>query len=253
MANIPAKVKERFIKTVKKYQKILITSNNRDINEADTVTIINEMLYEIFGYDKFEEITKEFTIKNTYCDLAIKIKNDVKFLIEVKAIGIKLNDNHIKQATNYGANQGLEWIVLTNGIEWIIYKMSYGKRIAHNQICSYNFLDINPRNESDQEKLFILCKEGLKKDAIEEFHAYKQIVNKFYISAIIQGTEVLDKIRKELKKTSDGIKLDMKEVEIILKNEVLKRDVIDSDEAQDAIELYKKNLKRMQKNKNYAN
>lgn len=249
MPNIPAKVKDRFAKTVKKYQKLLITSKNKDINEADTVTIINEMLYEIFGYDKFEEITREFAIKNTYCDLAIKIQNDVKFLIEVKAIGIKLNDKHIKQATNYGANQGIEWIILTNGIEWIVYKMSYGKKIAHNQICYFDFLEINPRNESDQERLFILCKEGISKDAIQEFHAYKQIVNKFYISAIIQSDDIMDRIRKELKKTSDGIKLDMKEIENIMKQEVLKRDIIDSDEASEAIELYKKNLKKNQKKK----
>ena len=247
MANIPKKVTERFSKTVKKYQKILITAKNKDINEADTVSIISNILHDVFGYDQYEEITREFAIKGTYCDLAIKVEGDVKFLIEVKAIGINLNEKHIRQATHYGADKGIEWIVLTNGIDWIIYKMSYGNKIAHTQICRFDFTELNLRDQQHQDHLFILCKEGLKRAAIEEFHAYKKIVNRFYISAILMGDSVTDLIRKELKKSSSGIKFDDKEIESILKNEVLKREVVDSDYAQEAIDQYKTVLKQIKR------
>jgi len=247
MASIPKRVTERLNQTVKKYQKILITAKNKDINEADTVSIISNILHDVFGYDQYEEVTREFAIKNTFCDLAIKVDGDVKFLIEVKAIGIKLNDNHIKQATNYGANQGIDWIVLTNGVEWIIYKMSYGKKIAHTQICKFDFTELNPRKEQDQDYLFILCKEGLNKDAIEDFHAYKKVVNRFFIGAILMSDSGIDLIRKELKKSSSGIKFDDKEIESILKNDVLKREVVDSENALEAIEDYKTVLKQIKR------
>lgn len=247
MANIPKKVTDRFNVMVKKYQRLLQNAKDKDINEADTVTIIANILHEVFGYDQYEEITKEFAIKNTYCDLAIKIDKEVKFLIEAKAIGTKLSENHINQATNYGANKGIEWVILTNGIHWIVYKMTYNKRIVHNQICDIDFLELNPKKASVQEQLFILCKEGLSKDAIEEFHAYKRVVNKFYISAIILSDAVQDVIKRELKKSSPGLKLDDQEVDTIMKYEVLKRDGVDSEEALDAIEQYRALTKKAAK------
>ena len=248
MASIPPKVSDRLSAMIKKYQPILINAKNQDKNEADTVTIITHLLSDIFGYDQFTDITKEFAIKNTFCDLAIKIDGTVKFLIEAKAIGIKLNDNHIAQATTYGAKEGIDWVVLTNGINWIIYKMNYGSKIVHKQISSFDFLELKPKSTTDHEQLFILCKEGLKKDAIEEFHAYKQIVNPFFIGSIIMGEAVVETIKRELRKSSAGLKIiDDKEIECILKNEVLKREIVDSDYAKDASEQYKLVLKKAKK------
>lgn len=78
MATIPKKVLSRFQTSTKKFQKILQMASNRDVNEADTVKIVSDMLAEVFGYDEYAEITREYAIKNTYCDLAVKIGSDVK-------------------------------------------------------------------------------------------------------------------------------------------------------------------------------
>lgn len=79
---------------------------------------------EVFGYDKYAEITSEYTIKGTYCDLAIKLEGKLQMLVEVKAIGLDLKDAHLKQAVDYAANQGVEWVILTNGAVWL---QRYGK------------------------------------------------------------------------------------------------------------------------------
>jgi len=117
MAKIPKRVSERFVKSVAKFQKVLQVAKDRDVNESDTVSILTDVFSEVFGYDKYLEITREFAIRSTYCDLALKIDEKVQYLIEVKAIGIQLNESHMKQAIDYGANHGIEWIILTNGIE----------------------------------------------------------------------------------------------------------------------------------------
>ena len=62
------------------------------MNESDTVVIVMDMLQEIFGYDKYSDITSEHAIKGTFCDLAIKLEGAVQLLIEVKAIGLELKD-----------------------------------------------------------------------------------------------------------------------------------------------------------------
>lgn len=60
----------------------------------------------------------------TFVDLAVELDGDLRFLIEVKAIGVPLKDNHhVKQAVDYGADKGVEWVVLTNGATWRVYKI----------------------------------------------------------------------------------------------------------------------------------
>ncbi len=44
MINIPVKVKDRLTTGVKKFQPILTKARDRDINESDTVVIINDVL-----------------------------------------------------------------------------------------------------------------------------------------------------------------------------------------------------------------
>ena len=55
------------------------------------MVIITDLLQDIFGYDKYSEITSEHMIKGTFCDLAVKLQSELALLIEVKAIGLELN------------------------------------------------------------------------------------------------------------------------------------------------------------------
>ncbi|MDI6632248.1 MAG: type I restriction enzyme HsdR N-terminal domain-containing protein [Thermoanaerobacteraceae bacterium] len=115
---LPKKIEDRLKRGIKRYQPILSSAKSRDVNESDTVTIIKDILSDVFGYDKYSEITSEYSIRGTYCDLAIKIDNELRMLIEAKAIGSELKDGFVKQAVDYAANQGIEWVVLTNGDIW---------------------------------------------------------------------------------------------------------------------------------------
>jgi hypothetical protein len=112
MASAPKKVTERLIAGIKRYQPILASAKARDVGESDTVTIVKDMLADVFGYDKYTETTSEYAIRATYCDLVIKIDAALQTLIEVKAVGLDLKDLHVKQAVDYAANQGVEWVLL---------------------------------------------------------------------------------------------------------------------------------------------
>jgi len=57
--------------------------------------IVTDMLAEIYGYDKYSEVTRELAIRGTYCDLATRIDGKFQMLIE--------------------ANQGVECVALSNG------------------------------------------------------------------------------------------------------------------------------------------
>ena len=149
MATIPKKVSERLVAGIKRFQPILADAKSRDVGEADTVTIVKDMLESIFGYCKYTEVTSEHAIRGTYCDLAIKMNGSLQTLMEVKAIGLALKDAHIKQAIDYAANQGVDWVALTNGLHWQVYKVHFTKPIDHELVVNIDFSELSPKKEAD--------------------------------------------------------------------------------------------------------
>jgi len=118
MATVPSRAAERIASNLKKFQPIVQSAKQRDVNESDTVIIVTDMLSELFGYEKYGDITSEIAVRGTYCDLATKLDGHVQCLIEVKAAGTELKESHTKQAVDYAANQGVDWVVLTNAVQW---------------------------------------------------------------------------------------------------------------------------------------
>lgn len=244
MPYVPKKVVTRFGASVPKFQKVLAVAKDRDVNESDTVEILTDILEAVFGYDKYLELTSEYCIRGRYCDIAVKIDDKVQYLIEAKAVGIELKENHIRQAVDYAANHGVQWVILTNGIEWRLYRLRFEKPIDYDLVHSFDFLSLNPKKQQDQEQLFLLSREGLEKDAREEFYEKVQVVNRFVIGRLMLAEPVLKLIKRELRKASEGVKVDLQEVEQIIRSEVLRRNLVEGDEAEEAQKvvsrLYKK-------------
>jgi hypothetical protein len=231
---IPKRVGDRLARSIGKFQQVLKTARDRDVNESDTVSIIKDMLTEVFGYDKYLDITSEFAIRGTYCDLAIKIDSKVEYLIETKAIGLELKESHLRQVIEYGANTGAQWVILSNGLVWQVYKIRFEKPIDRDLVCEFSFDELDSKNEEHLEKLFIICKEGLAKAAREEFHEKVLTVNRFLLGALVLGDEVVTIIRRELRKLSAGVFVTSEEILKVLSNEVLKREVLEGEEAEKA-------------------
>ncbi len=231
---IPKKVHERLVAGLKRYQPILAAAKARDVGEADTVTIIKDMLADVFGYDKYSEVTSEFAIRGTYCDLAIKMDGQLETLIEVKAIGLELKDHHVKQAIDYAANQGVDWVLLTNGVCWRIYHLIFAKPIDQELVVDIDFGLLNSRSDSDLELLYLWCKEGWQRSVLGEYHTQKQALSRFFVGAMLQTDPVLDVIRRELRRVSPDVRIDVDQLRAVLTSEVIKREVLEGDKAEEA-------------------
>lgn len=246
MVKIPAKTKERLLAGVKRFQPIVKAARDKDINESDTVAIITDILSEVFGYDKYTEITSEYAIKKTFCDLAIKLNDQPKLLIEAKAAGLELKDQHIKQAVDYGANAGIEWVVLTNGVSWKVYSIVFGKPISAELVYDFDFTTLNPKKQNELEMLYYLARESMTKGnrtSLDEYHAQQQLVNKVTIAQILVADPVLDTVRKTLRKMSPDLKVSNEEIHQIISDEIIKRDVMDDERTADARKKVAKALK----------
>lgn len=234
MPNVPARVYERLQSNLKRFQPVLSAAKVRDAGEADTSTIVKDLLSEVFGYDKYAEITSEYMIKSTYCDLAIKSEGKLQILIEVKAIGLELKDGHIKQAVDYAANQGVEWVFLTNGTTWRIYRVIFAQPISNDLVYECDLLSINSKNRTQVEHLFLFAKEGQSKSVLDEFHAQREATNRYVLGALVLSDPVVDVIRRELRRAFPEVKIAPEELKTALVQDVLKREVTEGDKADDA-------------------
>jgi predicted type IV restriction endonuclease len=227
---IPSRVADRLSTGLKRYQPILASAKSRDVNESDTSMIATDILAEVFGYDKYSEVTRELCIRGTFCDLATRIDGKFQLLIEVKAIGLDLKDAHVKQAVDYAANQGIEWVALTNGHIWRVYRVIFAKPIDAEMVLDIDLLALSHKNAGNIESLFLLTRESMVKSGLDAYHDQVQATNRFYLAAIVLSDAVLETVRRELRRLSD-VKLEVEELRTALKSEVIKREVIEGEKA----------------------
>jgi Type I restriction enzyme R protein N terminus (HSDR_N) len=234
VATVPKKVTERLIAGLKQFQPVLAAAKARDVNEADTVTIVKDMLAGVFGYDKYTEVTSEYAIRGNYCDLATKLDGAVATLIEVKAIGLELKDHHVKQAVDYATNQGVDWVLLTNGVAWKVYRIQFTKPIDFELVVELDFSALSHRSTRDLDMLYLWCKEGWVKSALGEYHIQKQALSRYFLGAVVLTDTVLEVIRRELRRLSPDVRIDIQQIREALVNEVVKREVLEGDRADHA-------------------
>jgi hypothetical protein len=249
MSTVPTRAAERIASNLKRFQPIVQSAKQRDVNESDTVIIVTDMLSELFGYEKYGDITSEISVRGTYCDLATKLDGHVQCLIEVKAAGMELKEGHTKQAVDYAANQGVDWVVLTNASQWKVYNVTFTKPVGQDLVLDLDILSLNAKHSDCIQSLFLLAKEGFIKSALGEFSAQRQALNRFYIAATLLTDHVLDVLRRELRHISPDVKIDTEQIKAVLTQEVLKRDVIEGEKADEARKKVNRSINRILKAK----
>lgn len=253
MFKIPKKVIERITDSLKKYQPVIQSGVTRDVNETDTVTIVKDFFADCFGYDKYSELTSEFAIRGTFCDLAVRIDGEVKLLIEVKAPGVDLKDQQIKQAVDYASNSGIEWVILTNSVEWKLFKLEFKQPIESHLVTEFNILDLNPKKAETAQTLYIFSKEGMTKSVLEDFYGHHKATSRYLLGAMVLSEPVLNTIKRELKRVNKDVKVENDELKTLLISEVLKRDIVESNELKDAQKAVKKSLNKPIRSKRKKN
>jgi len=247
MVSIPKKVEIRFSDGLKRFQPILSSAKARDVNEGDTVVIVTDLLADLFGYDKYAEITREYAIRGTYCDLALKLDDRPHLLLEVKAIGLDLKELHSKQAIDYAANLGVEWVALTNGAQWKVYRVVFAKPIDQELVIDFDLLTLNPRTPSALDLLFPLAREGMVKSALQDYHAQRQAMSRFSLAALLLSEPMLKIIRRELRRLSPEASIEIDGLQTVLSEEVLKREVVEGEKADEARKKIQRILRRQQR------
>ncbi len=204
-------------------------ARERGANESDTVMFLVKFLEEILGYDSLKgEISKELSIKDRYCDVALKVDGTVRVLVECKAASIRATaEKHIEQAENYASRAGIRWVLLTNGIEWKLFHLTFGEAegIAHESAFEVNFLEeLDSAPDSLWAKLSLLSRESVQADGLEQFWSQKKALSPAAIVRVLFSQDVLTVIRRELNRNAPA-RLDIEDVFAAVR-EVLSKEAI---------------------------
>lgn len=237
MQKISAQVEARLSAGIEKFQPILRRAQLAGRNESDTVMIITDILCEVFGYDKYENVTSELCIKQQFCDLAVRLNGKVRLLLECKAVSVALRDVHISQATGYAASAGIDWVVLTNGITWRIYQVLFGKPVETVLVCEFNFCDLNVNQAEDYAPLYALSVEAFQEEgnaALSQLYAQRRVLNRYVVGQVLLNDWMIGTIRRSLERHYPGVKMDDSDVRRILREEVFRREIVEGLQAEDA-------------------
>jgi hypothetical protein len=242
------KVSKRFVDRAKpalrRFQKVLESARRRDVNESDTSVIVSDMLTEVLGYDKYQEVTTELSVRSTFCDLAIKIGGRLQYLIEVKSIGTELKENHLRQAIEYGSREGIEWVLLTNGHLWQAHRIRFEQPIDHDLVFEIDLLSDEATTADLLEKLYLVSREAGSVSVIDLYWQSKEATSRYVLAHVVLSEGVLHAIRRQVRSLFKETKVTTDELAVLLQSEVLKRELLEGDKAEAAAKTVKRAVRR---------
>lgn len=212
--------RDRMKGAIKKFSKPLADLAARDANEGDTRLLVTDFLCEGFGFDKYSELTTEYRVKGEFADFGIRLDKDLIAFLEVKRVNTKLAAKHLRQVESYAVNEGVEWVILTNGAVWQVYHITGGLPIVVDLALEVDLLsDSSGAQKANQ--LYYLTRESLKRRQIDNLWRAKSATSPASLARILRSPSVVDAIRRELRRSS-GQQLTSDEVVHLLTETVLK-------------------------------
>jgi hypothetical protein len=230
----------KFTQSIKEYKKKFLDKPLGELDESGTRLLINHFLTDMLSYETLSEVKTEYMIKGTYADYVIQIGGKRHFLVEVKALSLNLSSNHLRQSINYGANEGIDFVLLTNGRVFELYKVLFEKPISHELIFSLNLSELS-NVKIIAEQLQYLHKDAVLKKGLEVLWDRHSALSPKNLSKLLFSTEVVKFLQKELKK-----KYKIKFDEVVIENAV-KRIAMESVIIEDFKSIQKKERKKVDK------
>jgi predicted type IV restriction endonuclease len=212
--------RERVKAAIRKYSRPLADLVARDANEGDTRLIVTDFLCDALGFDKYADLTTEYQVKGEFADYGVRLDKQLVAFIEVKRVTTKLGVKHLRQVEMYAVNEGVEWMILTNGVVWQVYHLTPGMPVAIDLAIEVDLLGEAslPRKA---EALFYLTRESFRRHQIDDLWRAKRATAPKSLGKVLVSEPVIDAARKELKRQT-GHSIEASELSDLVRKTVLR-------------------------------
>ena len=217
--------KERLRRAVRHLAKPLAEAITRDANEGDTRLLVTDLLCDGLGYDKYGDLTTEYQVKGEFADYGVRIDKQLVAFIEVKRAATKLGTKHLRQIELYAVNEGVEWLVLTNGAHWQVYHLSPGMPVVLDLAFDVDLLADGSTFGQKVDKLFYLSRDSLKRRQIDDLWRLQAATSPKKLVESLLSAPVLTALHRELwRRTHERV--DEKELTRLLRDSVLRPEAL---------------------------
>ncbi len=177
-----------------------------DADEDKTRLIVTNFLRDGLGLDTSEGLVP---------DHGVRVGGRLVAYVEIKRCTQKLD---MRQVQKYAVNEGVEWIILTNGQVWQVYHLTSGLPVIIDKVLQVD-LPGSPKG------LFYLSKESLERGLLDELWKIKAATSPRALSGILLSDTLLDAVRKELRRQT-GYNGDLADLERIIREDVIRADAL---------------------------
>ena len=201
---------EKAIKDVEKQlrlyrRKYLVNDKFAELDESATRIIVNSFLTDVLGYEELVDILTEYSIKGLYADYVIEVgkskrgKRKQVMIVEVKARKLSLTKNHIRQSVEYGASEGIDWVLLTNGCHLMLYRIIFGKPIRTKKFFDYSLDDLSQMKPAAKDIVNLTKKSALKDELDIAWQRYSELSPK-RLAGVVYSENFVKLLKRRLKK-----------------------------------------------------
>ncbi len=231
MFKVPAKNKKKISDELKTYLPIIngLVSKGKTSTEEDARILLNDILHNVLGYNKFNELKTEVVSKNGRVDYVVKLtdgplakkQDKFDFVIEAKACSVELSQTVIDQTLTYCNNMAIEYFMITNAREWQLYYIQSKKgKVPTAQLIHRISLTSTTNVEDLAETFYLFSKASYINSDWKTVSDIRSITKTEDVIAVLLSDKNLRLIAKEL--STEKVKVTEESIREILETNLLK-------------------------------
>ncbi len=192
------KKKARLLESLRKYSRKYLGGKITALDEPGTRLVMSSFLTEVLGYAPQDEIKTEYMIKGTYADFVIEVNGKRHFIIEVKPFSLSLIDAHLRPAIDFGANEGIDWVMLTNGRAIRVYKILYRKPTELREVFTVDLANRAGLKDC-VDLIHCITREGIVGTGLDALWNKHRALDPANVAGMLYGATVLNFLKKSLR------------------------------------------------------
>ncbi|GAA1446753.1 hypothetical protein [Nocardiopsis tropica] len=171
----------------------------RDANDGDTRMLVADFFSVGLNFSKYQDMTTEYRTSGDSIDYAIMLEGKLFAPVEVRRIGQELDQRNIQMSRRLAADQGAEWVILTNGRRWRVYHLRPDGEGGNNpvEVLDVDLLDADAYHRNI-DALFHLTRESVDHGRLDALRQWKEAVEAAPLAEVLRGDAVVAAIRDQV-------------------------------------------------------
>ncbi|MFD3686135.1 hypothetical protein ACFWTE_15090 [Nocardiopsis sp. NPDC058631] len=205
----------------------------RDANDGDTRMLVADFFSVGLNFSKYQDMTTEYRTSGDSIDYAIMLEGKLFAPVEVRRIGLDLDQRNIQMSRRLAADQGAEWVILTNGRLWRVYHLRPDGEGGNQpvEVLDVDLMDADAY-QRNIDALFHLTRESVDHGRLDALRQWKEAVEAAPLAGVLREDSVVAAIRDRLLAATghQGHIGDAEEIRRSLTDAVVTRGLLPSEE-----------------------